>query len=263
MMKILLLGDIVGTAARDFLCAQLWSWRQRLGASLVIANAENVCMGGGNGLDRESATLLLQGGIDVLTGGNHSFAKQNLHGLLEDSDVILRPANYPDRAPGKGHTVVEADGVRVLVINLAGRVYMDAADDPFVCLSRILRAGEGRYDVAVVDFHAEATAEKAALARAFDGTIAACVGTHTHVQTADARILPRGTAFLTDLGMCGPVDSILGVKSESIIHKLRTGLPTRFELAQGTLCLQGALLTLAENLQPVSIEPISVEQSDF
>lgn len=258
-MKILWLGDLVGAAARDALCARLWSLRREMGVSFVIANAENTCMGNGNGLDRESAQLLLQSGIDVLTGGNHIFAKQNLYSFLDDSDAIVRPANYAASAPGRGYTVQCAeDGTRILVIDVSGRVYMDACDDPFVCVERILRAQEGRYDLALLEVHAEATAEKAALARAFDGALCACVGTHTHVQTADARILPQGTAFLTDLGMCGPVDSVLGVKSDCILRKLRTGLPTRFELAEGALSLQGALIEVGTDGRARAIEAIQL-----
>jgi len=260
-MNILWLGDIVGIAARDALCRRIWSLRRELGASFVIANAENTCMGSGNGLDRESAQLLLQSGIDVLTGGNHIFAKQNLYSFLDDTDAILRPGNYAAASPGHGSVILSADGVRILTMDVSGRVYMDACDDPFVCVEHMLRAQEGQYDLALLEVHAEATAEKAALARAFDGRLCACVGTHTHVQTNDARLLPRGTAFLTDLGMCGPTDSVLGVRSACIVQKLTSGMPTRFELADGPLALQGALLRVDGNGRATSIETVNLPLS--
>lgn len=243
-MKLLALGDIVGANARDVIAKNLWNWRKELGVDCVIANGENVCCGNGNGLDRDSAQLLLQSGVDCLTGGNHTFRRHNLYSLLEDSDAIVRPANYPDSAPGSGATVLNVNGYRVLVVNVIGQTYMEPTADPFDCIERLLKRYENEYDCAVLDVHAEATSEKAAIAYAFDGRFAAVFGTHTHVQTNDAQILPNGTAFLTDLGMCGPKHSILGVKVSSILYKFREKLPTLFELGDGAIAVRGALFDI-------------------
>ncbi len=243
-MKILALGDIVGAKARDVICKNLWTWRKEVGADFVVANAENVCCGNGNGLDRDSALALLQAGVDCITTGNHVFRKHNLHALLEDSTCVLRPANYPDRAPGSGVCILTVNGWRVLVLNLLGQVYLDPIGDPFDTADRILARYDGDYDCAIVDFHAEATGEKAALAHHLDGKVAVFFGTHTHVQTNDARILPNGTGFLSDLGMCGPSHSILGVKVDCVVHKLREKLPTLFEVGDGETDVRGALFDI-------------------
>lgn len=255
-MKILLLGDIVGEAAKELLCKHLWNWRRELGVSLVIANGENVCMGKGNGLDRTSAQELLQCGVDVLTGGNHTFRKSSLYPLLEEENGVLRPANYPDSAPGRGDFIADADGYRVLVLNVMGQVYLEPMRDPFDTVEAILRRREGEYDLAILDVHAEATSEKAAIAYAFDGRLTAVVGTHTHVATADAQILPRGTAFQSDLGMCGPIHSILGVKTENILFKFRQKLPTAFEVGDGEIQCNGAIL----EVDPSSGKVLSFER---
>ncbi len=243
-MKLLALGDIVGAKARDVVAKNLWRWRKEVGADLVIANAENVCCGNGNGLDRDSALLLLQSGVDCITTGNHVFRKHNLHVLLEDSPCVLRPANYPDRAPGCGETILDINGWRVLIINLLGQVYLDPIADPFDTVDAILSRNQGRYDCAILDFHAEATGEKAALAHYLDGKVAVLFGTHTHIQTNDARVLPNGTGFLSDLGMCGPSHSILGVKVDCVVHKLREKMPTLFEVGDGDTEVRGALFDI-------------------
>ncbi len=244
-MKILALGDIVGASGRDYLLANLWAYRTANDVDLVIANGENVCMGHGNGIDPESAAVLLAGGVDVITGGNHTFRRNDYHTMLDDNPCLLRPANYPSAVPGYGDTVVESAGVRVLVINVMGTMFTEALACPFETVDKILARRAGTYDVAVMDIHAEATSEKAALARYFDGRIAVLYGTHTHVQTNDARILPNGSGFLTDLGMTGPTDSVLGVTTENIITMMRTKLHTKFTLAAGAVEAQGALFTLS------------------
>ncbi len=242
-MKILFLGDIVGEEAGDLLCRKVWQWRKEYQLSLVIANGENLCTGKGNGLDRDSAIALLRGGIDVLTGGNHTWQKQNLRSLLDEEPCVLRPGNYPASLPGSGEVIVDADGYRVLVMNVMGQVYLEPLSDPFDCVEAMLARHKGEYDLSILDIHAEATSEKAAIAHYFDGRISAVLGTHTHVPTADARILPKGTAFQTDLGMCGPSHSILGVSVDCILHKFRTKLPTLFAPGDGATLCQGVLLT--------------------
>ncbi len=243
-MKLLALGDIVGSVACDVVCKHLWTWRKEIGADMVIANAENVCCGNGNGLDRESAARLLQCGVDCITGGNHIFRKRNLHPFLEENNAIVRPANYPDHAPGHGATVLNIDGWRILCANVMGQTYLEPTGDPFDCIERLLKRNAGDYDCAILDVHAEATSEKAAIARCFDGQFAAVFGTHTHVQTNDAQILPRGCGFVTDIGMCGPQNSILGVKVENVLYKFREKLPTLFELGDGVISVRGAVFDI-------------------
>lgn len=237
--RILALGDVVGAAACDHLANSLWDIRRETQADMVILNGENAS--GIHGLTPQQAETLYRAGADVITGGNHTFYPRGIGEALEERDYLLRPANLPARAPGRGDTVADINGVRVLVINLLGRIGMEPADSPFEAGDRILAARQGSYDLAVCDFHAEATSEKAALARYFDGRMTAVFGTHTHVQTADARVLPGGTGFITDAGMCGPEDSILGVKSEIIIHRFLTGLPAHFDVAGGDISLHGVL----------------------
>ena len=242
-LHILAIGDVVGPSALDCVASGLSALRDECRADLVIVNAENASEG--NGLDAASAKRLLSSGADVLTTGNHVWKKRDLLPLLSDSERILRPANYPAACPGFGYTVYSAMGYRFLVINVLGNIYMDTAlESPFAVIDRILAREEGRYDFAILDIHAEATSEKLALARCFDGRIHVVFGTHTHVPTADLQILPRGTGYITDLGMTGPENSILGVQSDIIIEKLRTQMPVRFQIAAGDIILGGACFAL-------------------
>lgn len=250
-MKILALGDIVGKSGVDALSELLWQTRRENGIDFVVANCENAAEG--NGVDKASAERLLASGCDVLTSGNHVWKRNDIYSFLDDSPYIVRPMNYPSDAPGRGYTVIDAGGVRFLVMNVQGTVYMESLEDPFRAVERALEHEKGGYDVAVLDIHAEATSEKAALARCFDGRIDFVFGTHTHVQTSDEQILPGGSAFITDLGMCGPDDSILGVKSELVIRKLRSKLPVRFESAPGKVTLHGAVVTLERKVDRYSV----------
>lgn len=239
--RILAVGDIVGPGGVDFIVSRLRRLRESFGADLVIANGENASVG--NGLRRSDAEILFNSGVDIITSGNHIFKQRDIYDFLDERSDILRPANYPGSCPGSGSTVITQSGVRYLVINLLGNVYMpQSLADPFDTLEALLERYDGEYDISLVDFHAEATSEKLALARAFDGRVSAVFGTHTHVQTADARVLPGGTAFITDLGMTGPEDSILGVKSEIIIENFRTKMPARFSFAEGNVSLSGAII---------------------
>lgn len=243
-MKILTIGDAVSPAAVRYIESTLWRVRGELGADLVVLNGENASEG--NGLDTQDAIALLDAGADVLTGGNHTLRKKNLRTAIDTDGRILRPANLPARVPGCGYGVYNAGGVKVLVMNVLGRMFMDAAENPFDAAERILEREEGGYDIAIADIHAEATSEKLAFARYFDGKISVIFGTHTHIPTADEQILPRGSGYITDLGFTGVQDSILGVKSDIIIDRFRSHIPARFEFAEGEVTAHGALFTVDE-----------------
>jgi metallophosphoesterase (TIGR00282 family) len=241
-MRILALGDVVGQSAIAYLQKHLWSIRTRERIDLAVVNGENGT--DIHGLCTADAKILLESGADVLTLGNHTYGKRDLHAFLENDPRIIRPANYPPTAPGSGYTIQDAAGWRVLCINVSGRAFMDPLNDPFEAVERILSREEGRYDLAVMDIHAEATSEKIALARVFDGRVQVLFGTHTHVPTADEQILPKGSGYITDLGMCGPISGILGTNAEQVIYKLRTAMPTRFDVAEGEIRAHGAIFDL-------------------
>lgn len=254
-MKILMLGDIVGGAAVDTVCRRLWTLRREMAVDMVVANGENAtCI---MGLSAEDATRLLDAGVDVLTGGNHTLHHRTLHTLLEDSPCVLRPANLLAAAPGCGDTVFDCGAARVLVLNLSGMMNLEHAGSPFEVADRILQRRAGEYDAAVVDLHAEATAEKEALGWYLDGRVTAVVGTHTHVQTADEKLLPGGTAYMTDLGMCGPEGGVLGTDRAVILRRFTTGMPQRFVPAEGKIVLRGALIT-CEGLRATAITRIAI-----
>lgn len=240
-MKILALGDITGVSASEKVCRSLGRIKSEYGIDFTVANGENAASG--NGLDRRTAELLLGGGIDVLTSGNHIWQKREMLEYIDENPYIVRPCNYPSGTPGKGSFIFESFGLRILVMNVLGTVYLDPLCCPFDAVEKLLSENEGRYDISVLDIHAEATSEKLALANYFDGRIDIIFGTHTHVQTSDCRVFPKGTGYITDLGMCGPIDSILGVKSEKVIEKLRTHMPVRFETPEGECMLNGAVFT--------------------
>ncbi|HHY33412.1 MAG TPA: TIGR00282 family metallophosphoesterase [Firmicutes bacterium] len=241
--RILFIGDIVGKPGRRVCQALLPDLVQELGADAVIANGENAA--GGFGLTAETADEIFRSGVNVITTGNHVWNKREFYPVLAANERVLRPANYPPGAPGRGVTVVQlASGLRLCVVNLAGRVFMGPVDCPFRAADRILEEQTSKCDVIVVDFHAEATSEKVALGWYLDGRVACVVGTHTHVQTADERVLPSGTAYITDLGMTGPVDSVIGVRKDIIVERFLTGLPAKFETASGVAQLSGAVVTV-------------------
>ncbi|MBE6612498.1 MAG: YmdB family metallophosphoesterase [Ruminococcaceae bacterium] len=240
--KVLAIGDVVGPAAVKYIKETLWGFRKANEINMVVCNAENAAVG--NGLDPQSADTLLAAGCDVLTGGNHIFRKKEIRRYLEYSRTLIRPANYPYGTPGNGYTFADIDGYRVLVINVLGNIYLDPLACPFGTVDRILEREAGRFDFAVLDIHAEATSEKIAMGRYFDGRIHIIYGTHTHVATADTTILPRGTGYVTDLGMSGPPDGVLGIRADIIIEKMRTKLPVKFELAEGAPEVNGVVFTL-------------------
>ncbi len=244
MIKILFFGDVVGEAGVSLMEKRLGRIREQYGADLTVVNGENSA--DGNGMTKGSATRLYDCGADVVTGGNHTFRRREIHSFLDDTGWAIRPANYPSAAPGMGYTIVEAKGFRVLVMNLLGVVFMDPMTPPHECAERILKAEKGRFDVAVCDFHGEATSEKLFFARYFDTRLSVVVGTHTHVATSDVQILPGGCGYITDLGMCGSHNGILGVKSECVIHKFTVKTPVQFTPAEGNLQINGAYFEVNE-----------------
>ena len=246
MIRLLTLGDVVGEEGVRLLEAngRLRRLIGERGIDLTVVNGENSAEG--NGISRESAERLLDAGADVITGGNHTWRRRDVYRLLDEGGSLIRPANMPAEAPGLGHVIVDVHGTRVLVMNVLGVVYMDPIQPPAEAAARILRAERDRYDLAVCDIHAEATSEKGFFARYFDGKLAAVFGTHTHVQTADEQILAGGTGFITDLGMCGSQNGILGVKTESVVHKFTVRTPVVFEPAKGNTRLSGAVFDLDE-----------------
>jgi len=242
-MRLLFIADIMGRPGRDALAALLPKLRARLAPDCVIANAENAAAG--TGFTPQIARSLLGAGVDCLTGGNHSFDnKEGAAYLAAGAERVLRPHNYPPGNPGSGRAVLPLPaGGELLVLNLVGRVFMPPVDCPFRCADAALAEWGGRGPV-FVDMHAEASSEKLALGRYLDGRVSAVVGTHTHVQTADERILPGGTAFLSDAGMTGPHGGIIGMASEAVLHRFLHQSPRRFEVATGELRLQGAWIDL-------------------
>lgn len=243
-MRILALGDIVGAGAVSCLRDRLWDFRRSEGIDFVIANGENAA--GIRGLGAQDAARLWEAGTDVITLGNHAFGRKDLYPVLENDKRVIRPANFPGEAPGMGYTFANAGGWRLLCMNVNGRAFMDAYGDPFEAVEKILEREGGRYDYAVLDIHAEATSEKMALARVFDGRVHVMFGTHTHVTTADEQILPGGSGYQTDLGMCGPTNGIIGTASEAVIAKFRTLMPTAFAVADGPVTAHGTVFDLQD-----------------
>jgi metallophosphoesterase (TIGR00282 family) len=245
VIRILFIGDIVGRPGRDLIKRGLATIRDYHQIDLVIANVENAAAG--FGITREIGDELLERGLDVMTSGNHIWDRKEAIDYIGAEPRLLRPANFPAAVPGNGSYVTRtADGVSVGVVNIMGRVFMVAIDDPFAVVLKEIEALKQRARVIFVDFHAEATSEKSAMGWHLDGKVTAVVGTHTHVQTADERILPRGTAYLTDVGMTGPHDSIIGVAVEAALGRFLTGMPARFETAEGNPRLNAVIVEADE-----------------
>lgn len=247
MLKILALGDVCGAPGVEYLQKgrRLSRFRSHIGADLVVVNGENSAEG--NGILPASADALFEAGADIITGGNHSWQRREIYTYFEDHPNLIRPANYPDICPGEGYVICEAGGVRVLCVNLAGVVFMDPVASPFDTADRILRETAGRYDIALFDIHAEATSEKQALGWYLCGRAGAIWGTHTHVATADARVLEGATGYISDLGMCGSQSGILGVDRDIVIRRFRERLPIRNASAHGDECACGAVFTFDTN----------------
>jgi metallophosphoesterase (TIGR00282 family) len=255
--RVLFIGDIVGEPGRAALNTTLPTLMERYEPTFVIANGENVA--GGLGITKRTALKLLDAGIDVLTTGNHVFRHRDVYPFLDESDRIVRPANYLDSNPGRGHTVVEKDGTRWAIINLSGNVFMDAAYSAFHVVDRLLARMRDEADVVVVDFHAETTSEKVAMGWHLDGRVLAVLGTHTHVPTADGRVLPQGTAYISDVGMTGARGGVIGVKREQIIERFITQMPVKFETAEEDAWLMGCVIDVNERGLAAAFEQLMVQ----
>ncbi len=263
-MKLLFIGDIFGRTGRDLVHKGLARLVRTHGIDLVLANAENAA--GGAGITREITDELLEAGIHVLTSGNHIWDKREALEVIDRQPRLLRPANYPAGAPGAGAYVWRGhDDLAVGVINLMGRVFLANIDDPFAtALHQIQRMREAGVAIVFVDFHAEATSEKLAMGWYLDGKVTAVIGTHTHVQTADERVLPGGTAYLTDVGMTGPHDGVIGMDRQSVITRFTTGLPARFEQATGDPRFHAVLITADSTTgRATAIERIALRAADL
>lgn len=231
-IRVLMIGDVVGRPGRRAVIENVPGLVRDEGINLTIANGENAA--GGNGITREVANELFSAGVEVITMGNHVWNKKEIFNLITREERIIRPGNYPPGAPGAGFGRYQTkNGIKVGVINLSGRIFMSDLDCPFRKADELLQVLREWSNVILLDFHAEATSEKIAMAYHLEGKVSAVCGTHTHVQTADERLLPGGTAFITDLGMTGPLDSVIGVKKEAVLEKFITQMPRKFEVAAG------------------------------
>ncbi len=253
-MRVLFIGDVVGSPGRRGLRETMPALRERHSPDLIVVNGENTA--GGVGITERTANDLFGVGAGVITSGNHVYRHREAYDFLDREARVVRPANYPQGNPGRGHTVVETGGMRVAVVNLSGAVGLNVARSPFDTVDAILDRLEA--DAIVVDFHAEVTSEKVAMGWHLDGRVAAVFGTHTHVPTADGRVLPKGTAFICDVGMTGSRTSVLGVKPEQALASLITQMPTRFETAEDDVWIMGALVDVNERGLADSFQQIMV-----
>ena len=251
-MKVLFIGDVVGSPGRQGLREAMPALRERHAPDLVIVNGENSA--GGVGITKRTANDLFDSGADAITTGNHVYRHREAYDWLDTEERVVRPANYPQANPGRGHTVVEVGGMRVRVINLSGGVGLRVARSPFDTVDSIL--GHHEHDAAIVDFHAEVSSEKVAMGWHLDGRVAAVFGTHTHVPTADGRVLPGGTAHVSDVGMTGSRTSVLGVKPEQALRSMITQMPTRFETAEEDVWVMGALVEVNDRGLADSFEQV-------
>lgn len=255
MRKILCIGDVISQIGCDYLKLKLPGYRHENGIDVVMANGENSAVG--NGILPVSADFLLTCGVDVITTGNHVFKRREILPYFENSDCVIRPLNYPSSCIGRGSYIYDGGGFSVAFVNLLGTAFMEAMDCPFDVIDAFLEKNETK--IVVVDFHAEATGEKKAMAYYLDGRVSLLVGTHTHIQTNDAQILPQKTGYITDLGMTGPIHSVLGVVPENIIARYKTKMPTRFETAEGECRLEGVVAEIDEKTGScISIEAIRI-----
>lgn len=264
-MKVLFLGDVIGKPGRNALRKKLDHIVRQNEADLVIANGENSA--GGIGISVKTCKSLFEAGVDVVTTGNHVFKKREIYDFLDEEPGLLKPANYPPDTPGRGYNIYEIEklgGLKVAVINLCGRVFIDNFDCPFRTADRILEHIGEEATIIIVDIHAEVTSEKVAMGWFLNGRVSAVIGTHTHIQTADERILPGGiTAYITDVGMVGPRDSVIGVKKENIIEKFITGMPQKFTVAKNDVWINGAVIDIDERSGKArEIERINYEVDD-
>ena len=257
-MKILFIADVFGVPGRRAVEERLPGLRDELEADFCVVNGENAADGAG--ITPRIADRILGAGADVITLGNHVWRRPEIGPYLAESDRVIRPANVNAGSPGRALAVApSAEGTPVAVINLLGRLFIDPAVGPFEVVDELVDEARKRAQVIVVDFHAEATSEKVALPRWLDGRVTAVIGTHTHVQTNDARVLPGGTAAISDAGMTGPHDSVIGVQADLAIARMRTGMPVRFKPAEGGVRIEGVLVECGTDGRASSCEPIRVE----
>lgn len=256
-MKILCIGDVTSRKGVEHLRHNLWRVRKERRVDFCIVNAENAAFI--TGASEADAEILLSAGADCLTGGNHTMRNRSVYTYLDDSETMIRPINFGDGAPGHGYTVLDCNGYKIMVINAMGNIGIEPVlDSPYSYIDRALEREKGRYDIAVLDIHAEATGEKAAIGYAYDGVISVIFGTHTHVQTADETVLPRGTGYITDIGMCGESGGVLGMNPELVVKHQRCRTPIKFEPASGEPKATGAIFDVDESSGKVrSIERIT------
>jgi metallophosphoesterase (TIGR00282 family) len=253
-VRILFIGDIVGRPGRAGLAAAMPELRERHAPDLVIANGENTA--GGLGITEKTARELFDLGVGVITTGNHVYRHREAYDFLDRSERVIRPANYMAGNPGRGYTVVPVGDRRLAVVNLSGSVQLRAARSPFAEADAVLSKVRGDADAVVVDFHAEVTSEKVAMGWHLDGRVAACLGTHTHVPTADARVLPGGTAFISDVGMTGSRAGVIGVRREQAVEAFRTQMPIKFDTADEDVWINGVVVSVGNGGHADSIEQI-------
>ena len=257
MHSLLFFGDVVGKIGRKALAQRLKPLRKELSADVVVVNGENAA--GGLGIDPRTAEEIFTAGADVITTGNHIWKKREIEPYLDEhAERIIRPENFPVGAPGKGYCIWRGEGFSLAILNLQGRVFMaDLIDCPFQTADSLLASGVLQADFLLVDFHAEATSEKVAMGYHLDGRASVVVGTHTHIQTADERILPGGTAYLTDVGMCGPLEGVIGVKQQLIVERFLSARPNKFDLAKGKAVLNALFVSFeATSKKPSSVKRI-------
>lgn len=245
-MKLLFIGDVVGSPGRKMVETYLPKLKEKYRPSVTILNGENAAAG--KGITEKIYKNFLSWGTQVVTLGNHAWNKQEVFDFIDDAKYLIRPANFPKNNPGKGIVYLNVNGLEVAVINLQGRTFMQPIDDPFYIIDELIDEAKQRTNIIFIDFHAETTSEKQALGWYVDGRVSAIVGTHTHTQTADERILPKGTGYITDVGMTGPYDSILGVEKDAVLKRLTTNLPVRFEVDEkGRNQLNGIFISIDVN----------------
>ncbi|HQM97052.1 MAG TPA: TIGR00282 family metallophosphoesterase [Clostridia bacterium] len=260
-MKVLFIGDIYGKTGRVILKSNITRLRERYCPDYIIANGENVDKG--KGITPTLLQELLSIGVDAVTSGNHIYAKKEILPVMGDNVKLIRPINYSKACPGKGYIILKKNDSALCIINVSGRVFMEPCDDPFVAVEAVLDEVKKQATNILIDFHAEATSEKTAFAWHFDGRVSAVLGTHTHVQTADERILPFGTAFVCDVGMTGPYEGIIGASRDAVIEKFLTGMPACFTCQEGKGQLNAVFLELCEKTgKTISIERISWIEKD-
>jgi len=246
-LKVLFLGDVFGKPGRLILENRLQAIIQENNVDIIIANGENAA--GGIGISPDICDNLFNMGVDVVTSGNHIYKKREIYDYIDDQPRLLKPANYPPGTPGRGYYILSDGKIgenKIAVINICGRVFIENLDCPFRCMDKILESIKDKTPIIVVDFHAEVTSEKVAMGWYLDGRVSAVIGTHTHVQTADERILPGGTAYITDVGMVGPRDSVIGVKKENIIERFLKLMPQKFIVAEGDYLINAVLVDIDE-----------------